>query len=150
MPHSYISIYVHYVFGAKRRARMITPELEKRLHPYLGGIARENDMKALAIGGIEDHVHVLLSLPRTLSVAKAVQLLKGASSKWVHDTFPEHQHFEWQGGYGAFSVSTSRVEATAAYIHRQKEHHHRRTFQDEYIALLKKHGVEYDERDMWD
>lgn len=115
----------------------------------MGGIARENNMKALAIGGVEDHVHLLISLPPVLSIAKAIQLIKGASSKWVHDTFPEYQHFKWQSGYGAFSVSLSQADKIVAYINRQKEHHRKKKFQEEYIAYLKKHGIEYDEKDVW-
>jgi REP element-mobilizing transposase RayT len=101
-------------------------------------------MKAIAIGGTADHLHALLSLPATISFAKAVQLIKGGSSKWIHDTFHEHRKFAWQEGYGAFSVSPSQLEKTIAYIQRQKEHHRRRNFQDEFIDLLDKHGIEYD------
>jgi REP element-mobilizing transposase RayT len=128
---------------------MITPDLQERLWPFIGGIARQNGMKALAIGGVEDHAHVLLSLPATLSVAKAVQLIKGGSSKWVHDTFPEHGGFGWQEGYGAFSVSVSHVKNTIAYIQSQAEHHRKRSFQEEFLLFLKKHSIEYDERYVW-
>src|ERR1041385_2305347 len=110
MPHSYVSNLMHCVFSTKERLPLITPELESRLWPYLGGIARENKMKAIAVGGTTDHVHALLSLPATMSFAKAVQLIKGGSSKWVHDTFREHRKFAWQEGYGAFSVSSSQLE----------------------------------------
>jgi REP element-mobilizing transposase RayT len=103
-------------------------------------------MKAIAIGGTFDHLHVLLSLPGTMSFAKAVQLIKGGSSKWVHDTFPKYNKFEWQEGYGAFSVSASQVKRTIAYIENQKEHHRKRTFQEEFIKLLDKNQVEYDLR----
>jgi REP element-mobilizing transposase RayT len=137
---------MHYIFSTKNRQKTITPDLEERLWPYLGGIARENKMKALAIGGIEDHAHLLLSLPSTLSIAKAIQLIKGGSSKWVTETFPSHRGFEWQEGYGAFSVSISHIQNTVAYINDQKEHHRQQTFEEEYLAILKKHGIEYDER----
>ena len=99
-------------------------------------------MKALAIGGTSDHVHALLSLPSMMSFAKAVQLIKGGSSKWVHETSPERRKFEWQEGYGAFSVSASQVPKTIAYINNQKEHHRRKTFQEEFLELLKKHAIE--------
>jgi putative transposase len=102
-------------------------------------------MKALAIGGTSDHVHVLLSLPATLSVAKAMQLLKGNSSKWLRETFPRMHSFAWQEGYGAFSIAVSGVDATVAYIRNQAEHHRRRSFGEEYLAVLKKHGFAYDE-----
>jgi REP element-mobilizing transposase RayT len=115
----------------------------------MGGIARENSAKALAIGGVEDHVHLLLSIPATLSVAKAIQLVKGASSKWVHETFPKRRLFAWQEGYGAFSIGISQVASTVAYIQSQSEHHRRLTFQEEFRAFFKKHGIEYDERYVW-
>ena len=129
MAHSYVSNLMHCVFSTKERLTLITPELESRLWPYLGGIARENKMKAIAIGGTADHVHALLSLPGAVSFAKAVQLIKGGSSKWVHDTFREYRKFAWQEGYGAFSVSSSQIDQTVAYIQRQKEHHRKRDFQ---------------------
>jgi putative transposase len=137
---------MHCAFSTKERFPFIDSELESRLWPYIGGIARENRMKALAIGGTTDHIHVLLSLPATMSFAKAVQLIKGGSSKWIHDTFAKCKKFEWQEGYGAFSVSASQVERTIAYIRNQKEHHRKRTFQEEFLELLDKHGVEYDAR----
>jgi len=146
MSHSYVSNIMHCTFSTKERFPFIDSELESRLWPYLGGIARENRMKALAIGGTTDHVHALLSLPATMSFAKAVQLIKGGSSKWVHDTFARHKKFGWQEGYGAFSVSSSQVGSVIAYINNQKEHHRRRTFEEEFLELLDRHGVEYDRR----
>ena len=146
MSHSYISNLMHCVFSTKERLPFITPELESRLWPYIGGIARENKMKAIAVGGTVDHLHALLSLPAMMSFAKAVQLIKGGSSKWIHDTFDEHRKFAWQEGYGAFSVSSSQAQKTIAYIQRQKEHHRKRSFRDEFIDLLEKHGIEYDRR----
>ena len=134
---------MHCVFSTKDRRGLITPELKDRLWPYLGGIAREHKMKMLAVGGVEDHLHILLSIPSTLSIAKAIQLLKGNSSKWVHETFPDHRLFAWQEGYGAFSVGISGVEETIAYIRNQEEHHHSHSFTDELIAFLDKHGIEY-------
>jgi REP element-mobilizing transposase RayT len=98
---SYISSYFHCVFSTKERRRLIAPELRDRLWPFLGGIARQNQMKAIEIGGVEDHVHILLSLPSTMAISKALQLMKGGSSKWVHETFPEHRLFAWQEEYGA-------------------------------------------------
>lgn len=103
-------------------------------------------MKALAIGGVSDHVHMLLSIPTTLSTAKAVQLLKGNSSKWIHQTFPKLRTFEWQEGYGAFSIGISAVDATIAYIRNQTEHHRTHTFREEFMSMLRRHGFEYDER----
>ena len=146
MSHSYVSNFMHCTFSTKDRRPIIDSELESRLWPYIGGIARENRMKALAIGGIEDHLHALLSLPGMMSFSKAVQLIKGGSSKWVHDTFPLQKDFEWQEGYGAFSVSAPRVPKTSAYINTQKEHHRKTSFKEEFLELLEKHGVAYDSR----
>ena len=146
MSHSYVSNLMHCTFSTKGRYRLIDSDLESRLWPYLGGIARENRMKALAIGGTTDHLHALLSLPGLMSFAKAVQLIKGGSSKWINDTFPGPKKFEWQEGYGAFSVSASQVPKTIAYINNQKEHHRKKTFQEEFLELLTKHGIEYDQR----
>ncbi len=129
---------------------MISAPLRDRLWPYLGGIAREHGMKSLAVGGVEDHVHLLLSLPSTMNVAKALQLIKGGSSKWVHDTFPEHRHFAWQEGYGAFSIGISQVDVTVSYINRQVEHHQELSFQDELIGFLERHQIQYDPRYLWD
>ena len=102
-------------------------------------------MKALAVGGTADHVHILVSLPATLSVAKAMQLLKGNSSKWIHETFPKLKVFEWQKGYGAFSIGISAVEGTASYIHDQERHHRTRTFREEIVKMLRMHGMDFDE-----
>lgn len=146
MSHSYSSCLIHYVFSTKERKNLIASAFRERLWPYIGGIARENGMKALGVGGTENHVHALVSLPSTLSLAKAIQLLKGGSSKWIHDTFPEARTFTWQEGYGAFSIGVSAVEDTLAYIRRQEEHHKTRSFEDEFIAMLERHGIEYDPR----
>src|ERR1043165_9805925 len=120
---SYISSYLHCVFGTIERRPLITPELRERLWPFMGGIARQNQMTAIEIGGMPDHVHMLLSLPSTLSIAKALQLIKGGSSKWVHETFPEHRLFGWQVKYGAFAVSVSLLDKIVQYIKDQEPHH---------------------------
>jgi len=142
--HSFNSCLMHCVFSTKERRPWLTPGICERLWPYLGGIARANDLKALAIGGVADHVHVLLSLPATIPVSKAMQLLKGNSSKWLRETFPElrAQDFEWQEGFGAFSIGVSGVEDTIRYIQNQEEHHRRRSFREELEGFLKKHGGE--------
>jgi len=142
--HSFTSCFVHCVWSTKNREPCLTPDLRDRLWPYLGGIAKQNQMKTLAIGGMEDHVHVLLSLP-ALSVAKAMQLLNGNSSKWLRETFPKMDSFAWQEGYGAFSIGMSRVDATVAYIRNQAEHHRTRSFREEFAAIVKRHGFAYDE-----
>jgi putative transposase len=147
--HSYVSALYHCVFSTKERHKTITEEFQERLWRYMGGIARENQMRMLTIGGVEDHVHLLLSLPSALSIAKAMQLIKGGTSKWVHDTFPQHKNFEWQEGYGAFTVGISQVVDTKKYITNQREHHRAKSFQEEFIAILEKHGIEYDPRYIW-
>ena len=143
--HSFSSSLHHCVFATKGREPSLTPEIRERLWPYLGGIARENGMKALAIGGVADHVHLLLSLPATISVSKAMQLIKGNSSKWIHETFPAVRPFSWQEGYGAFSIGISGVDETCAYIRSQEEHHRTRTYREEVITFLHRHGLHFDD-----
>ena len=149
MSHTYINSVFHYVFSTKQRQNLISPELQEHHWPYMGGIAAKNAMKALIVGGTENHIHLLLSLPATLSVAKAIQLIKGGSSKWIHDTFPKHQTFAWQEGYGAFSVSVSHIRNTLTYIQHQQEHHRKTTFEEEFLQFLQKHNIDYDERYIW-
>jgi len=110
MAHSYVSCIMHYAFSTKERARIIRPAFRDRLWAYIGGIARENRMTPFAVGGVEDHAHVLVSLPSTVTIAHAVQLIKGGSSKWASETFPNARDFAWQEGYGAFSVSISGLD----------------------------------------
>ena len=129
---------------------MITPGLQERLYPYIGGIARKNRMKLISIGGIADHIHLLLSLPKTLDIAHAMQLIKGGSSKWVHDEFPKHRFFEWQEGYGAFSIGIGEVDRTTKYIDNQARHHKKKDFKVELVSFLDAHLLEYDERYIFD
>lgn len=150
MAQTYTSILLHCVFSTRNRARLITPELRERLAPYMGGIARENGMRALAVGGTEDHMHLLLSLPATMSASKALQLVKGGSSKWVHDNFRRHGDFGWQQGYGAFSIGVSGVSDTVSYIHNQEAHHRGSSFEQEYRTVLNRHGIIPDERHVFD
>src|SRR5947209_99163 len=138
---SYVSSYHHCVFSTKERRPMITSELQERLWPYLGGIAREHKMTAVEIGGMADHIHMLLSLPSSMALAKGLQLIKGGSSKRVHDTFPEHRLFGWQVKYGSSSVSTSQLDKIIEYIRGQPEHHKKMSFKEEFIALLNKHQI---------
>jgi putative transposase len=126
--HSFTSCLIHCVWSTKIASLFLTQDLCDRLWLYLGGVAKQNQMKALAVGGTAEHVHILLSLPATLSVAKAIQLLKGNSSKWIHEIFPKMRSFAWQEGYGTFSVVVSGVEATVTYIRNQAEHHRTERF----------------------
>jgi REP element-mobilizing transposase RayT len=140
---------MHYVFSTKGRQPWMTPELQDRLFEYMGGIAKTHNMISMRVGGTENHVHQLIALPSTLTIARAVQLIKGNSSKWIHDTFPQYRHFAWQEGYGAFSVSVSQIEKTVTYITNQQEHHRLKTFEEEFVQFLKKHKIDYDERYVW-
>ena len=150
MPNTYTSLHYHIVFSTKHRERWLVLENEQRIWAYLGGIAKENKIQPIKIGGIEDHVHLLLGAPATLAPCKIAQLIKGGSSAWIHDTFPDLKGFAWQDGYGAFSVSQSNVPDVAAYIHDQRAHHRTKTFQEEYLAMLRKHHIVHDERYVWD
>ena len=150
MANTYTALHYHLVFSTKNRERWITPDVEARIWAYLGGIAKENAMHPIQIGGIEDHVHVLLGAPATLAPSKIAQLIKGGSSAWIHGTFPNMTGFAWQDGYGAFSVSKSSVPDVARYIQNQRQHHRTKTFQEEYLAMLQKHQIHYEERYLWD
>jgi putative transposase len=144
MSHTYVSELMHVVFSTKQRSNTIPTDMLDRLWPFLGGIARKNGFKTIAIGSTVNHVHILLSLPATMPLAKAVQLLKGGSSKWLNETI--RPRFEWQQGYGGFSVSISQQTRTVAYINSQAEHHRDRNFEEEFVAFLKKHNIDYDPR----
>jgi putative transposase len=148
MSHTYCSSLFHCVFSTKERRKTITLDIQPRLWAYIGGIAREHDMKALAVGGIDDHVHILLSLPSSQPIAKAMREIKSASSHWMHEACAMTS-FEWQEGYGAFSIGSSQAATTLAYITRQEEHHRKRDFQAEFVAFLKKHSINYDPRYVW-
>jgi REP element-mobilizing transposase RayT len=142
--HTYIWCRTHLIYSTKDRRRQIAPDLQSRLWPYLGGIARENGLHAMAVGGGEDHVHMLLGLCATLSLSSSLQRIKGASSRWVHENFPDLGCFAWQEGYGAFSVSQSQVGRTIRYIQGQEEHHRRTSFEEEFVAFLRRYGMPYD------
>jgi REP element-mobilizing transposase RayT len=148
MSHTYCSALFHCVFSTKERKVAFTLELQGRLWAYMGGIARENGITALAVGGTGDHAHLLLSLPSTVTVANAMQKIKGGSSLWLHKSCGLTA-FEWQKGYGAFSVGCSQVDATVAYIAGQQEHHREHDFQAEFLSILKRHGIDYDPRYVW-
>ncbi len=115
----------------------------------MGGIARNHSFQMLAVGGTENHAHALLLLPTSISVAKAMQTLKAASSKWVHETWPDMAGFAWQEAYGAFSVSISHADDTVSYILNQTAHHAKRDFQQEFLSFLKKHNIQYDPEHVW-
>ena len=146
MPQSYVSLPIHVIFSTKNRIAFIQPEWEDRLYQYLGGILREEKCVLLAASGMPDHVHLLISWSKERSVADVLRVIKTNSSRWIHQTFHDQADFAWQAGYAAFAVSQSNLDQVKRYLAKQKEHHHKMTFKDEFIALLKRHGIDYDER----
>ena len=150
MAHTFTNLLFHVIFSAKDRCAALDHQIRPRLFPYMGGIVREAGGIPLAVNGVSDHVHLLLALPATLAVADAMRVLKTNSSRWVHEQWPDRRSFAWQAGYGAFSVSRSNVEEVERYIANQEEHHRRITFQDEYLAFLRRHGIAFDERYVWE
>jgi putative transposase len=150
MPQSLSSILIHLIFSTKNREPFITPAIETELHPYMAKIFRAQKSPSLAIDGTSDHVHILFSLARVIAIADLLEEVKTETSKWIKTKGPEFKNFHWQRGYGAFSIGQSQVEAVKRYIHGQKEHHRRVTFQEEYRKFLKVYGIDYDERYVWD
>ena len=150
MPQSFTCLHDHLIFSTKNRVPAITADLQPRLYEYLGGILRAEKCLLLAAGGMPDHVRLLCALHKELAVAPALRLLKANSSKWIHETFPQHRAFAWQAGYGAFAVSYSHFDRVKRYIARQAQHHRRTTFQEEFVAFLQRHHIEYDERYLWE
>ncbi len=151
MPQSLAQIYVHIVFSTKDRRPWLTDDVRDELHAYLAAIFRDNaDSPPLEIGSVEDHVHSLVRLSRRFPVMKVVQDGKVETSKWVKRQRTVPDTFAWQAGYGAFSVSASMVEHVKSYIRNQKEHHQRMSFQEEFRELCRRHGLELDERYVWD
>jgi putative transposase len=145
MPQSYTCLHYHLVFNTKNRTPAITPETEPRLWEYLGGIIRDLGGIPIQIGGVEDHIHLLVTLRQEPALKDVLRELKAGSSKWVHETFPSVRDFWWQTGYGAFTVSHSNIDAVKAYIRNQKEHHKKQSFEDEFRTLLEKHEIEFKE-----
>jgi REP element-mobilizing transposase RayT len=150
MAHTFTHLLTHIIFSTKDRRPLLDADLKSRLFPYLGGIIRAHDGKALIINGPNDHVHILASVAAKHSLSDLMRELKADSSGWVHKNFPEHKSFGWQIGYGAFSVSHSNVVDVEKYIANQEEHHRKVSFQEEFVAFLKKHEIEYDERFLWE
>ena len=148
MPSTHLSLHYHLVFSTKNREAWFAPSIRPRVHEYLGGIMRAEGGVAHAVGGTGDHVHVFAGLRATHCVADVMQRLKSVSSKWVHDEL-RLAGFAWQEGYGAFTVGASSIEAVRSYVLHQEEHHRVKTFQEEYVEMLKRGLVEYDERYLW-
>jgi putative transposase len=149
MPSAYTQNFYHAVFSTKHRAMLITPDLAARLYPFVGGILRDLRCTLLAVNGMPDHVHLLVRYRADLSHSEMLQQIKGRSSKWINETWPQHGHFSWQEGYGGFTVSKSLVPEVEAYVARQKEHHQRQDFKAEFLALLRRHEIEFDETEVF-
>jgi putative transposase len=150
MPQSLSSVLIHLVFSTRNREPFITPAIESELHPYIAKIMRELKSPSLTIDGTSDHVHILFSLARVITIADLVEEVKTNSSKWIKTKGRGFRNFHWQKGYGAFSIGQSSVTSLKRYIRGQKHHHRRVTFQDEYRKFVAAYGIDYDERYVWD
>ena len=150
MGQSLVKNYIHLVFSTKHRAALIHPPMENELHTYLGGICKNLECYPIIVGGYTDHVHILCMLSKKIPLMKLLEEIKSHSSKWMKTKGDDLKNFYWQDGYGAFSVNPAEIDVVIKYITNQREHHSKKTFQDEYRAFLKKYAVEYDERYVWD
>lgn len=150
MPQSLARLHVHLIFSTKHRERCLTDTVRASLHAYMATVLHNYDCPAVLINSVEDHVHILFELARTVSVSQAVEEVKKSSSKWIKTQGSEFAGFSWQAGYGAFAVSESNVSAVRDYIADQQEHHRKKSFQEEYRAFLERHRVAFDERYVWD
>jgi len=140
---------IHLIFSTKNREPFITPGVESDLYGYMGGILRNHDSRLLAAGGTADHVHLLISQSKNIALSSLLKDLKKDSSSWIKTMGREFRNFHWQDGYGAFSVGQREIPALKKYIANQKEHHRKRTFQEEFIGFLEEYGIAYDERYLW-
>jgi putative transposase len=147
MPHAYVANCVHIVFATHERRDSIPSDVQAKLWTYIAGIGRNHEMKIYVVGGTANHIHVLADIPAKLPVAKAVQTIKANSSRWMSE---RRSSFRWQEGYGAFAVSASLFDATEQYIRNQAEHHKRRGFDEEFVALLKKYRIAHDPAALFD
>jgi REP element-mobilizing transposase RayT len=150
MPQSLAKLYVHLIFSTKGREPLLISSVRGPLHAYLATVLKNQECPTLKVGGTSDHAHILFRLSKNLSLAKVVEEVKTSSSKWLKTQAKGLQSFHWQNGYGGFSVSSAEVDAVAAYIEGQDEHHRVVSFQEEYRRFLREYGVEYDERYVWD
>lgn len=149
MPTAYTQNFYHAVFSTKHRTNLITPDIEQRLYPFIGGIVRGLRCTLLAINGMPDHVHLLVRYRADLSHSELLQQIKGRSSKWINETFSLPGRFAWQEGYGGFTVSKSAVPQVEVYLARQKEHHQRQDYQAEFLELLRLHEIEFVAEDVF-
>jgi REP element-mobilizing transposase RayT len=150
MPQSLAKVYLHVIFSTKNRAPVLADEWRDELFHVLGGTANNLGCQSMIVGGIADHVHMLFQLGRNITIADAVGKIKSTASNWVNQIRGLPMPFHWQAGYAAFSVSQSNIEAVREYIRRQPEHHAKESFQDELRERLRRYGLEWDERYVWD
>jgi REP element-mobilizing transposase RayT len=150
MPQSLSKVIIHIIFSTKDRKAWLDRTIRPRMHAYIATVCRDLNAEALRVGGVADHLHVVTTLPRTISHAAIVETMKKTSSKWIKGLDPQYRQFYWQRGYGAFSVSPSQLNAVLEYVESQEEHHRTRSFQEEYRDFLRNYGVEFDERYVWD
>jgi putative transposase len=149
MPSTYSNLLYHIIFSTKRREPLITRALMEELFLYVAGIVRGQNGLPLEIGGMPDHLHLVIRINPDVSVSEIVRLVKANSSNWVNERPDRVGRFAWQRGYGAFSVSFSQLDAVRRYVRTQEKHHHHRTFQEEFVDFLKRHGIEFDECYLW-
>lgn len=143
---TFTNLLFHIIYSTKYRKPFIRPDWQDDLYGYIGGIVREKKGTLLRIGGIEDHVHLLAKLSPAIAISDVLRTIKANSSKWINERSDVTRKFEWQSGYAAFSVSESQMPAVADYIANQAEHHREKTFEEEFLAILKKHNIEFDMR----
>jgi REP element-mobilizing transposase RayT len=150
MPQSIAYNYLHITFSTKYRVPIIDEAIEEELFKYIGGICKNLECNPIKVGGYRDHIHILCVLSRKIALMKLLEEIKSHSSKWIKTKGDKYKNFYWQRGYGSFSVNPAEIDVVVRYIENQAEHHKKKTFQDEYIAFLKKYNAEYDERYLWD
>ena len=150
MPQSLSKVILQIVFSTKNREPWLEPDVRPRMHAYLATVCRDLGAELVCVGGVADHVHIVTTLPRTVSQAEFIEQMKKTSSKWIKALDARYRGFFWQRGYGAFSVSLSQLDTVLDYVKAQQQHHRTRTFQEEYRELLRKHGIDFDERYVWD
>ncbi len=150
MAGKFLCVNLHLIWSVKKRRRLLDPSWTNRLHAYLGSIARAKGVKLIEVNSEHDHVHLYASMPSTISIADRINALKSNSTRWIRETFPKLRWFSWQEGYAAFSVSRSNEQTVIGYIRNQREHHHKRGFEEELLELLRCHGIEYDPQYVFD
>ena len=150
MTQSLSHIYVHIIFSTYNREKLLDPTLAARLWEYLASLCSSSNCTPVKIGGTDDHVHILCELSREITVRDLISKLKTASSKWIKNTVPDLYYFRWQGGYGVFSINPSEKTIVIDYIANQKKHHNKFSFQEELTSFLKKYGVDYNEKFLWE